>query len=278
MTSLEGPRAKLKRAEQQTKVLYRRLLKNMDPDKYPIRADLEANDQPKPAGVTDRRPWIAFTLIVSEVPTFGPDIGLLTGEVLHNFRGALDHAAWILVNHRGKNPLTAAEARRVQFPLARKRENYWGDRTRLVGVPDKPYRTLIERYQPYHPSPAGRAMRWLRNLTDFDKHRIVLPAVTLPLEGKLNFSYERAAPIEFVSHVKFGREIKEGTKLATIVVAKISDDKVRVKGEGYIASVPIFPISLVPPIPGFDAISFEFALDQIKATCSEILDEVEGNL
>jgi hypothetical protein len=276
-------RAKFDRACKQLDDLYADLMVALDPEKYPIVGDIDHQPYPKPEGITDPRPWFGFTLFITSTPTFNDDHGLLLGEVLHNFRGSLDHLAWELVRRTGRKRLHASEKKAVAFPMTKSRKSYWGKikgkgrvDVLLPDVPRKPYRTLIERYQPYRRSSAGRAMKRLRDLTDTDKHRVILPTLVLPQSGDLNLKYEGAEPVAFIHHLRFGWEIKQGTKIMTLVLAGGEPGKRKVSVEGRVTSTAFFPRSILRPPKGESAVLLEVALNEIRATCEQVRSEIRN--
>jgi len=111
-------------------------------------------------------------------------------------------------------------------------------------------------------------VRRLRNLSDTDKHRIIVPTLVLPQKGNLNAKYEGAELIQIRNELRFGRQVKKGTKIMTLVLAGGEPGKRKVSMEGIITSMPILP----------GAIILETALNEISATCSEILSEIKAHL
>jgi hypothetical protein len=278
MHPLDSISDKLDRAKGQLSDLYSDLLAALDPDRHPVIAEIETYPYAKPVGATDQRSWTAFTVCVTNAPTFSNDIGMRLGEVIHNFRGSLDHLAWFLVPESHKKQLSARKKRNIAFPMVRSRQNYWGRINDLLpGVPNNLLK-IIERYQPYRRSTAGRAMRNLRNLSDTDKHRTILPLVTLPQAGNLNIKYEGAELVGTFVHLKFGREVKKGTKILTLILAGGEVGKREVSLEGVITSQPIFCRSLLEPPSGTVAVAVEVALNDIRDACEHILSEVKANL
>lgn len=93
-------------------------------------------------------------------------INIMVGDVVYNFRSALDHLAWQLVIANGETPTN-----RTMFPI------YWGSRradyeeakkSRLKGVSDKAM-AIIDRLQPCN---GGHSyLGTLDTLSNIDKHR-----------------------------------------------------------------------------------------------------------
>jgi hypothetical protein len=131
---------------------------------------------PEPIDIERKvNPTEAF-LRVTRVPEFR-EAGLLLGDAVNAYRAALDHLAWDLVKLGTHPRLTPNQATKVQYPLARSWNNLRGQRNqRLPGIVNADF-ALIRAYQPYRSDDRGRVMRSLRQLSDMDKHRYIVPAV-----------------------------------------------------------------------------------------------------
>jgi hypothetical protein len=119
--------------------------------------------------------------------------GLITGDAIHNLRGALDHLVWQLACYKTGSAelpgVSEREARRIQFPIddtppphgdpRRFRED---DNLQHV-LPE--HREVIYRHQPF-----GTEFNFgfreiptlsrLRELSNRDKHRLIVPVAVLP--------------------------------------------------------------------------------------------------
>ncbi|MPZ92594.1 MAG: hypothetical protein GEU68_13330 [Actinobacteria bacterium] len=221
---------------------YDQLLEALDATKHPIKVDIDTYEEPKPkSGVVDLQPWTTFVVRVAEAPVLGRAHGVLLGEILHNFRGVLDHLAWSLVASKGRKRLTRAQGRNVAFPLTRTRANL-GRRWHqwLPGVAEDQFWTLFDRYQPYRRTIQGVAMRRLRNLSDIDKHRVIVPTVVLPQVGDLNVHYEGGELISVRQLMKFGQAARPGLKIMSVTLAGGHPGGRKVELQGVISSIPIF--------------------------------------
>ena len=115
----------------------------------------------------------AFVFSVHDFPDLPLEWGLQLGDILNNFRSALDHAAWHLANSESTPPLTPEKRRGVQFPILDEQAKFPdAARRRLAGVPSNE-RAIIERHQPFQnaASPGSHPLALLRDLNDTDKHR-----------------------------------------------------------------------------------------------------------
>jgi hypothetical protein len=147
----------------------------------------------------------------------------------------------------------------------------------LPGIPaTSPLVTFIQTYQPYNKTASPRFIRRLRNLSDIDKHRIIVPTRVLPLNANINISYEGCQVLDYALRVRPGREIKNGTELVRVIVAiDLGAAHHRVSMDGYLESAPSLPLTLVPPDPGDDAASVEHVMNGISMTVEEIIEGLE---
>lgn len=144
----------------------RMLRQSLDPDKHTIAIEVDIQLHVLGATALAR---------ISRLPIIRNDCALAIGDVLHSFRSALDYLAWDLVrigdDPRPKRPDL------IQFPMSKSGSAFkeWLPK-RLPGVPDD-YVAAIRQVQPYRRGERSKAIRWLRNLSDIDKHRVLLPTV-----------------------------------------------------------------------------------------------------
>jgi len=170
--------AKFNWAQQHLQALDRAFQRSFDPDTHPVSVKVEVQVTGNTAVAEVR---------VATVPLVRDDCGLTLGDVLQNFRAALDHLAWDLVKI-GATP-KPAYPQGIYFPMApsfRKFSN--GLNTKLPGVPQS-HRAVVRRYQPYRRGNGPKAMRRLRDLSDHDKHRVVVP-VTRNVSPDLNLAVQ----------------------------------------------------------------------------------------
>ena len=120
---------------------------------------------------------------VSSEPTLPePQLQPLIGDILHNYRAALDHLAWALVKRNGATP-----GEKTAFPLSRSGDHFrrWG-KTNLLGM-SADAKSAIKRLQPcFSPDPSH--VLWLSSLdylSIVDNHRHFNMTVTASDGGKL---------------------------------------------------------------------------------------------
>jgi hypothetical protein len=114
-----------------------------------------------------------------------PDVrrwGLLLGDAVHNMRSALDHLVYALaIRVTGQDPPPGFD--RLQFVIVDDPSDWKGQMWHLKPLSDE-MRALIESVQPYKTTPLDRVqydlLRWLRELDDADKHRVIRPVFIAP--------------------------------------------------------------------------------------------------
>jgi hypothetical protein len=260
--------AKLDRGQEHLKTLYDALLGTFGDEGPGLHLGLEFHEQ---SAAADGRPLCRVEVVVTEIPTLERDPhGLLIGDMLQAFRASLDHAAWVIANRHATHRLTAKERRQIAFPMTTKSRYY---RTRckqlLPDVPADPYLALIERYQPYKRNPFGRAIRALRDLSDMDKHRVIVPAIIAPLAANINIHVAPpAVPIGGGHLLRDSQRMKLGTKVSTCTILG------GVIGQREVTVEP--RIECYPELPG--RLGLEPTLNAIAATCTQVVSELEALL
>lgn len=126
-------------------------------------------------------------LAVQEDPALANEIGLLLGDFTHNARGALDTLTWQLaLAHLSREP-TEKEAKSIQFPLAKRPEDFAS--VAVLGLISEDAAERIKAFQPYHaPHPARDPLAVLNWLSNRDKHRLVHPTMMQAVVNHLTFA------------------------------------------------------------------------------------------
>ena len=163
--SLEGPAAKLARAESQFVVIEHQIESLWHPN------------EPWPVTSKTYRGGLEHRFYLGELPSVEPAWALIAGEIMFNLRCALDHLVWELhVRHYRGRAIPAAIERASQFPIfddaARFREQGQG-RIKTLSERD---RRAIAFLQPYvrrndEWRSTRRALWDLNTLHNIDKHR-----------------------------------------------------------------------------------------------------------
>ena len=151
--------------------------------------------------------------------------GLRLGNVVQNYRSALDHIAWTLVD-QGKTPpptLTDRQQRSVLFPIQTDRVKFNdGIKRQLPGV-GRAELAKVRRYQPFKTRKRGgtAALTILERLSRFDKHRSIQPVAAYPFGGALEVTHFRdCEPSTRPTGNHPRRELEVGAEFAYVYVRK----------------------------------------------------------
>ena len=138
-------------------------------------------------------------LYVSEMPDltdFLNRVALMLGDAVHNLRSALDHLAYQLaLLHTNGN---IRNVRNIAFPITDTLEQFKIKRKRYLREVNPTQRAEIELLQPYHglegipetgwSGPYVHPLALLRDLSDHDKHRLLIPTVAVPSNYSLSLT------------------------------------------------------------------------------------------
>jgi hypothetical protein len=191
-----------------------------------------------PLGMTQEYYPKSHCIIITAGPEHVPQIfpvhmGLLLGDVVHNFRASLDHLAWALYR-RGKTPsLNRWREQGVYFPITRSNDafNYAliatkKKRSKLPGVRRADV-ARVRRYQPYKSGKRGlddHCLIVLDKLSNADKHRAVQPVEAVPEQAAFRILEVRDCTITRYIHRRRRTALKPGTELTRFYVRKARPD------------------------------------------------------
>lgn len=186
--TLSGHRAKLLRAHE----LYQEL------DAY-IRTYLSDKEHRPSLAVrldSTTHECVLFVYHVPSLDEFFERVSLLVGDIVHNLRCALDHLIHHLARHNTGDNLKHPKS--TQFPIADTPMHYQEQAKRYLQEIAHEHQSIIESFQPYHPMDANvfvgdyfHPLAMLRDLSNFDKHRLLTP-ILIPTSG---FELEDLAPM-----------------------------------------------------------------------------------
>ena len=164
-------------------------------------------------------------LIVEVENPFPPSWGLLLGEIVHNYRCALDHIAWDLYR-RGRlpKPLSERQEQNIGFPICSKRKTFNDSLGQKLPGVERTDRAIVRRFQPYIPGESRAHLHVftvLRDLSNADKHRSIQPVVGVP--DKVAFDDLRPSDCS-LTRITMGRgftgTLEPGAELAQFYVKK----------------------------------------------------------
>jgi hypothetical protein len=128
-------------------------------------------------------------LYVTYLPDLGPflrRVGLYLGDIMHNFRSALDHLTYQLAlwNTGGH----VSRPKRVQFPIVNNPCHFKSARGDALREVHPDHQAIIERFQPYNPIAEGlsigpdfHSFAILRDLDNADKNTLLNPVLIPPV-------------------------------------------------------------------------------------------------
>ena len=164
-----------------------------------LKRKVAAFEQNKPYGFReqidkDRTQRTFFMVEKHRVPE---QIGLMIGDCIHNFRCVLDHLVFNLPRAHGTNARWEGMS---QFPICDDSTRFAGMRSDMLGL-DPTTRAVIESLQPYFGGndPVGHPLWYLRELSNFAKHRLIRFATLIPT----GFGIEVPLPATGTMHAVF---------------------------------------------------------------------------
>jgi hypothetical protein len=174
MLDLAGARIKLDRAQLQLLSLGHALMGFAESEPYRLVEEVEPRDEDDLA---------YYRYIVTDLRPTRPEYAAHIGEILHNFRSALDYLVYAAATRHSFS---------TQFPIFH-RASDWPAKSRpmLRAVPRR-YVRIVEESQPYHSSPPGEhVLSQLNYLSNTDKHRLLNTTATALSDAVPTFLPER---------------------------------------------------------------------------------------
>jgi hypothetical protein len=248
--------AKYHWASKHMKAVEGALMRSLDPDGHSVTLNIKVEERLASADAVVR---------IETMPTLRTEIGLSLGDVFQNFRAALDHLAWALVK-LGSDP-RPEHPEWIYFPMARNAGSLRANLHRWLPGVQKEYRAIIRRYQPYRRGEGPKAMRWLRNFSDTDKHRVLVPAAIN--QAEINLRFAANWPLTSMEKLVRGRRaLNVGTPILKASFIRPGSTNCQVQVEGEIALYP----SLGYGVPLGDALGL------VRMTVFEILSTFDDLL
>lgn len=175
--SLESCWAKMDRAKEHRDLLDRYIWDTFSLDANRPRLGIKFN--------VNTGQHVLYATHVPDLDLFLKRVGLCLGDVVHNFRSALDHLTYQLALwHTGGH---VSRPKRVQFPIADNPSHFASARGDALREVHPDHQAIIERFQPYHPiaegppiGPEVHTFAVLRDLDNADKYRRLNPVLMAP--------------------------------------------------------------------------------------------------
>lgn len=115
------------------------------------------------------------------------DLSLILGDLIHNVRSALDHAAWQVALLENSGARLRRDRSKISFPITQRPEEF--ARHPILAYVSEAAKAVFERAQPYN-GPDGPEHHWLaivNRMWNADKHRLLHPTFALTWIGKTGF-------------------------------------------------------------------------------------------
>jgi hypothetical protein len=155
---------------------------------------------------------VSYCTSVAKIPL---RLSLLTGDIVHNLRSALDHALYQLVLRDGGKPTTKTQwPVFTETPAGRSLSRY---NAQLKGIKDEDVRRMIDWFQPYQPhrNRIHENLTLIHDLDIIDKHHLVRPGVAIATDAK-------PSPVLLIPEpVQVGNEVFRVSEGSRIGVAAI---------------------------------------------------------
>ena len=220
VAALDGAKQKVGRAQEHMTLLEGEITRFFKDNPDALRIDFRQEDDPQLLPM-----YVAHIADASESP-----IGLVLGDVINNFRSALDHIAWQLVAHGRKQRHLETAPDTIKFPIVtgpskkgKSASEYFRDGLGgwLPGV-STVHKTIIRSHQPYRrrPFPLRHALALLQTLSNTDKHRRLHTVLWLPTETGFNVINLPAGCriIGFKAGPGLGKPLRVGSELGYYTV------------------------------------------------------------
>lgn len=145
-------------------------------------------------------------------------LGLILGDVLANWRSALDNLANELVRLNGRDPGSG-----TSFPIFSSRADYESRGEKRIRAVSETQRAIIEALQPFQTDldPTVHALKVVNEYVNIDKHRAIHPALTAVVDAHGYAASFRRESLDTEFHIEidpvgFDRELVDGLELAHI--------------------------------------------------------------
>jgi hypothetical protein len=131
----------------------------------------------------------------------------------------------------------------------------------------------MEKYQPYQNTTGGISMGYLRELSNADKHRIIVPVYASSKESEIKIKDKPVGANLLGVRRDYidGEELKIGAKIFTLVM----DGEPEKWGGLFmnIIGVYVLPHSIIKPPPLFTLAPVDQVIEGIRQTCFDVISE-----
>jgi hypothetical protein len=229
-----------------------------------LRRYIEADPGPVHYRTEVQRDPPAVLLIVDAIAPPPPVLGVLLGELVHNLRSSLDHLVWQLALLDREEPFPL-----LQYPIVSKPEDWLSKAKQQLKDVRAGAVELIEQTQPYHWPHSTKygehPLAVLRDLSNEDKHRVILSTVMAVAEPKrewITIQHNEDAAPNFGVEFTYDKRLEIGSRLATINFTPIGPK-------------PSLDVQYAPHITAGVG-SMDFRVDALPGLCAEVRRTIIG--
>jgi hypothetical protein len=173
-----------------------------------------------------KRHCLVYSVVGFESP-FPPYWGVMLGNIVHNYRCALDHIAWTLYK-RGRTPnLPEHRERQVYFPVTRSRTHFNNVLAQKLPGARRADVAKVRAVQPWRAGTTrlDRHVLWvLEGLAQEDKHRSLRPVAPVPDSTGIGVGFAKDCIYRRMGTATPRKILEPGTELVRLYVKKTGPD------------------------------------------------------
>jgi hypothetical protein len=197
---LSGARVKLDRAHEQVLALGETLAAFAENEPYQLA------EQVVPGATDD---LVDYRYVVTDLRPTRPEFAAHIGEILHNFRSALDYFVYAAATRHSFS---------TQFPIFHRATDWPAKSGPMMRAVPRRYARIVELAQPYQlPNPYEHTLSKLNYLSNTDKHRLLNTTATALSEAAPTFLPENDVAVIHDVVMNTGT-LKEGGELVRLVL------------------------------------------------------------
>ncbi len=205
---LSGARTKLERAQEQLLALGETLADFAENEPYQLAERVAP-------GATDE--LLDYRYIVTGLRPTRPEWSAHIGEILHNFRSALDYFVYAAATRHSFS---------TQFPIFHRATDWPAKSGPMMRAVPQRYARIVELAQPYQlPNPYEHTLSKLNYLSNTDKHRLLNTTATALSEAAPTFLAENDVAIIHDVVMNTGT-LREGGELVRLVIEPSGPDPI----------------------------------------------------
>lgn len=181
---LEGPKLKIERADAHINELMPLVRGFCEGQRYTSRIDVEPDGQ-------------HALKVRFDPPPIPGKIPVIVGEILFQFRSALDHLACALAIHNGAKTISD-----VYFPTGTSVDHFKSQAKGKIHRLSADARTMVAALEPYNGG-KGHWIRVLHSINLVDKHQALIPAAAATFHANASITFKPGIGLNTISAPRF---------------------------------------------------------------------------